>query len=122
MRMFPDTMAFTKDVKILMPPLGLAEWSPTQLPQMSKQIFTESLQKCSYVNVILWYFLRVIPPILRYREVRRCPSSGLFDDVEAVAVGERGALLHQRHDRRDNSAMLFVWSEVQNCARGGLGA
>jgi hypothetical protein len=36
----------------------------------------------------------------------------LFHDVEAVAVGEAGALLHQRHDLRHHVGVLLVGREV----------
>mmetsp|Transcript_29351 Transcript_29351/g.73710 ORF Transcript_29351/g.73710 Transcript_29351/m.73710 type:complete len:406 (-) Transcript_29351:85-1302(-) len=43
----------------------------------------------------------------------------LLDDVEAVAVRQRGALLHERHDLGYHGRVLLVGREVQDDVRGG---
>ena len=43
----------------------------------------------------------------------------LLDDVEAVRVGQTGALLHQRHDRGHHLGVLLVRGEVDHQVGGG---
>ena len=53
-----------------------------------------------------------------YRDVL-ADLHAFFDDVEAVRVRQRRALLHQGHDRRNYVAVLFVGREVDYEVGGG---